>query len=170
MKLRYIGAVGILLLLFACKEVKNAEVAPPQEVPVALEPQAPKPLYENMDGKPIALSDYHDKKVILNYWATWCRPCIAEMPSLERLQSILPAKEYVLLLASDQSMKEIKKFKKTKGYNLEFIKYNGTWADENITALPTTFIINALGEKVERIVGETAWDTPEMIQKLKDLR
>lgn len=128
------------------------------------------PLYEDLKGNPISLNSYKGKKILLNFWATWCRPCVQEMPSLERSKSLLEQENYVLLLASDQSTKEIEVFKAETGFNLNFIRYTGTFSQLKIYALPTTFVFNEKGEKIAEINGASEWDSSEMIFKLKNFK
>ena len=128
-----------------------------------------KSLFQDLDGKAIDLSDYLGKRVVLNYWATWCVPCIKEMPSLIRAEKLLKKENYVFLLASDESLTKIQDFISKKKFELNFIKFNGSLAQQNIQALPTTFIYNTKGEKVEDILGAVEWDSKEMIKKLKNV-
>ena len=125
--------------------------------------------YEDLEGNPVALSDYKGKRVLLNFWATWCRPCIEEMPSLLKAQEILKKENYIFLLATDQSAKIINSFKARKGFEFTYLRYTGTFADQGISALPKTFIYNEEGDKVDEISGVIAWDSPEIIEKLKNI-
>ncbi len=126
-------------------------------------------LFQDLDGKAIDLSDYKGKKIVLNYWATWCVPCIKEMPSLLKAQEILVKENYVFLLASDESVTKIQDFISKKEFDLNFIKFNGSLTQEKIFALPTTFIYNTKGEKVDEVVGAVEWDSREMIEKLRNV-
>ncbi len=125
--------------------------------------------YEDLDGNPIALSDFKGKRVLLNFWATWCRPCIEEMPSLLKAQEVLGKEDYVFLLATNQSVKIINAFKVRKGFEFTYIRYTGTFADLGINALPKTFIYNKNGDKVDEISGAIAWDSPEIMEQLKNI-
>jgi thiol-disulfide isomerase/thioredoxin len=126
--------------------------------------------FEDLEGNTVTLADYKGKRVLLNFWATWCRPCIAEMPSLQRTREILEKENYVFLLASDQPVGTIRSFVERKGLEFNFLKYKGSLSDLRINALPTTFIYNEEGEEVDKIIGATEWDAPEMIRKLKEER
>ena len=161
--------IALIVLASACKEEPKKELPAQLETSAAVAKPASTPLYEDLEGKPVQLSDFMGKRVLLNYWATWCKPCIEEMPVLEGLQKKLATENYIFLFASDQSLKVIQKFQATKGFDLTFVKFNGTWADKGITALPVTLIYNEAGEQVERFDGVMDWDSPAMIQKLKDL-
>lgn len=156
------------LFFLGCKEIsKKTEQKKSTTIP--LEKNEPKSTFEDLEGKPIELLDYKGKKILLNYWATWCRPCIEEMPALLSLQSIMEKENYIFLFASDQSLDKIKTFKTTKKFDFNFLKFNRSYSEQQITALPVTLIYNEVGEQVARFDGGELWNTPEMIQKLKEL-
>jgi len=168
--MKHVLYIVLSVLIFACKDAKKNEIPLQAETPKTAEKQAPTSVFENLDGTPIQLADYKGKRVLLNYWATWCKPCIEEMPVLERLQEKLSRENYIFLFASDQSVKVIEKFMANKDFDLTYIKFNGDWADAQISALPVTLIYNEVGEQVARFDGAMAWESPEMIEKLKLLR
>ncbi len=164
-----VGAL-FLLFIFACKgPVKEAGstentsgVHDPSRQAVSQ--------FEDMEGNPVALSDFRGKRILLNYWATWCKPCLEEMPALQRSRDILEKENYIFLLASDQSLATIQTFVAKRGLDFNFIRFKGSLAALQISALPTTIIYNAAGEEVDKIVGGVEWDAPEMIQKLKEIQ
>lgn len=160
MKLNIVFLI-FLFIFFGCKESHKEVILEDTAIKV-------ESTYEDLEGNPIELSDYLGKKVLVNYWATWCRPCIAEMPAMENLKKAMAEENYVFLFASDQSVKKIMDFKKSKKYQLDFIKFNGNYSDLEITALPVTIIYDEAGEQVLRIVGATDWDAQEMITKFKN--
>jgi peroxiredoxin len=166
LRIGYFLILGVVLV--GCKEEKTKTVAP--EVIEAVVEKVSTSTYEDLEGNPIELSDYKGKRVLLNYWATWCRPCIEEMPDMEKAQTILEQENYVFLFASDQSVKKILAFKEARGFQLDFIKFNGVYAEENMSALPATFIYNEVGEQVLRFDGGLKWDSPEMIEKLRAVK
>lgn len=158
------------LFCLGCKEaVKEAERKETTAV-AAPEKSEAKSTFEDIDGNPIELSDYQGKKVLLNFWATWCRPCIEEMPALLKAEAILENDNYIFLLASDQSMDKIKAFKEKKGFDFKYLKFNGAMSDFEVSALPATFIYNEAGKQVHRIDGATEWDSPKIIDTLKSLK
>ncbi|WP_339723716.1 TlpA disulfide reductase family protein [Maribacter stanieri] len=165
MYLRPLFFLVLAITLIGCKDPKTT--TPNTAVTEAEAEKLPSATYEDLEGNPIELRDYKGKRILLNYWATWCRPCIEEMPDMEKAQTILEQENYVFLFASDQSVKKIVKFKEARGFNLEFIKFNGMYAKENVSALPATFIYNEVGEQVLRFDGGLKWDSPEMIEKLR---
>lgn len=170
MKQKSILFAFCLLLFYACKEKPKAAVQKERVVSTPPEELEPRSTFEDLDGNPIELSDYAGKKVLLNFWATWCRPCIEEMPALLKAETALQHDNYVFLLASDQSIEKIKAFKEKKNFDFNYVKFNGVMADFAISALPATFIYNEAGKEVARIDGATEWDTPEIINKLKTIQ
>lgn len=168
MPFRHLLFIAASFAFFSCRETTTETKSISKQLPLVAE-QTKKPLYEDLEGNAVALSNYKGKRILLNYWATWCRPCIEEMPDLLELQTSLEKENYVFLLASDQSVKKIQDFKTKRGFDFTFIKYNGTYPEQQISALPVTLIYNEAGEQVKRFDGGMSWNTPEMIEQLKNI-
>ena len=122
-------------------------------------------LYENT----LDLSVYKEGKVIISYWATWCRPCIEEMPSLKRAEEILEDYGYTFLLVSDETISKISKFKNERNFDFNFLKSNKSFETLGVYFMPTTYIFDENGKIIETILGAIEWDSEEMITKLKTL-
>lgn len=161
--------IPLVFLFFSCKELPKEKQSDTETPAAGKEEVAVTSSYSDLEGNPIELEDYKGKRVFLNYWATWCRPCIEEMPDLLKLQAILLKENYVFLLASDESFAKIKKFKEARNFDFKFIKYNGTYGALGINALPVTFVYDEAGEQVFRFDGAMDWNTQEVIEKLKNL-
>lgn len=127
-------------------------------------------LFINLEGKNVDLKNYQGKRVLVNFWATWCTPCLQEMPSLVRAQEILANENYVFLFPTTDNLKKIMAFNKIKSYPLQFLHYTSTLDQLNIYALPATLIYNTKGEMVKRIDGSTEWDSKEIISLLKNIQ
>jgi len=134
-----------------------------------LESNQIKASYVDLYDNKVDLSAFKGKKVLINYWATWCGPCIQEMPFLLKAQEVLKGENYVFLLVSDEAIKRISRFKDRKNYNFTYLKSTTSLASMRIFTLPTTVIFNEDGKKVKTMVGAIEWDSKQMIKKLKAL-
>jgi cytochrome c biogenesis protein CcmG/thiol:disulfide interchange protein DsbE len=123
--------------------VKNPDAAPAIDV-------------NDLEGKPISFDQTRGKIVLLNFWATWCGPCRAEIPDLIELQNKYKDQLSIIALATDEDEPdEVKKFAQKHGINYRIgmatdplrIKYGG------IPALPTSFLIDAQGRVVQKHIG-----------------
>ena len=115
----------------------------------------------SLDGKPMHISDLHGKVVVLNFWASWCPPCVEETPSLNRLQAkIAPQGGVVLAVSEDESEPNYEKF--LHDQNVSF----PTWRDPEqkvnllygTTIFPETYIIDRDGKLVRKVIGPQDWD------------
>ena len=154
--------ISCLILLFGCNPSN-----PQNEKLSDLESMQLKTSFVDLKNQKVDLKSYKGKKIIVNYWATWCKPCIIEMPGLIRAQEILKNHNYIFLLVSDEKISKISKFKNDKKYNFNFLKSVGSNERLGIYSLPTAYIFNEKGIKIETIVGTIVWDSEQMIKKLK---
>ena len=122
-------------------------------------------LYENN----LDLSVYKGKRIVINYWATWCGPCIKEMPTIKRAEEILEDYGYIFLLVSDETISKISKFKNYRNFEFNFLKSIESYETLGIYSMPTSYIFDENGKIIETIVGAIEWDSEEMINKLKIL-
>ncbi|MGY8946057.1 MAG: TlpA family protein disulfide reductase [Flavobacteriales bacterium] len=156
--------ISCLILFFGC----NSSISKNEKLS-DIESMQLKTSFVDLKNKKVDLSSYKGKKIIINYWATWCKPCIKEMPGLIRVQEILKHYNYTFLLVSDEKISKISKFKNDKKYNFNFLKSVGSNESLGIYSLPTAYIFNEKGIKIETIVGTIVWDSEQMIKKLKTL-
>tara|TARA_B100001059_G_C17800441_1_gene565831 strand:+ start:148 stop:675 length:528 start_codon:yes stop_codon:yes gene_type:complete len=125
--------------------------------------------FVDLNDKKVDLTDYKGKRIVINYWATWCGPCIKEMPSLKRAEKILEDYNYTFLLVSDETVSKISTFKNEKNFNFNFLKSVKPNETMGVYSLPTSYIFDQNGKKVETIIGTIAWDSEQIINKLKIL-
>ncbi len=123
----------------------------------------------DLEGNAVDLKLFAGKKIFLNFWATWCKPCILEMPSIERAEKLLVDDDFVFLIASDESVGRIKRFQATKDFDLQFVRLETPFPDIGILSLPTTFIIDPSGKIAMTQIGALEWDTPEVLEKLRGI-
>lgn len=122
----------------------------------------------DLNGNEVDLKDYEGKTIFVNFWATWCRPCIQEMPGIMALQTQLKGKNIEFFFASDEEVEKIQKFIDGRNMVSNFVRVENP-ESLGIDALPTTFIFNGKGELVFSEVGYRKWDDPatvEMVYKL----
>lgn len=134
---------------------------------------APEFTLRDLNGKEHSLSQYKGKVVLLNVWATWCYPCIAELPSLESLSKKLNGDKFsVLAVSIDQiSPKAVKQFAEKNNISFSvLLSPDGFFQNLYLTnSIPTTFIIDKSGAIVSRVPGAREWDSPEAVEALKEL-
>jgi peroxiredoxin len=126
-----------------------------------------------LDGKEVKLSDFRGKVVVLNFWATWCPPCVEEASSFNQLQKrIRPLGETVLGVSLDDDPDAYSNFLKT--YNIDFPTFRDTSkkiaADYGTSMYPETYIIDRQGRIDRKIIGPQDWTNPEMLAYLASLQ
>lgn len=134
------------------------EIQPPRALPPLV--------LERPDGSPIGIADLKGRVVVLNLWATWCAPCVREMPALDRLQGAFdPMDVTVVALSLDRGgAAQVKPFFAETG-----IKHLSVYLDPKMSSmsalkprgLPTTLVIDREGREVGRLEGAAAWDSPD---------
>ena len=123
----------------------------------------------DLHEKNLDLSVYQNGKIVVSYWATWCAPCIKEMPGIKRAEEILKEYGYTFLLISDETVDKISKFKNEWNFDFNFLKSTKSFETLGVYAMPTSYIFDENGQIIETIVGAIEWDSDEMINKLKML-
>jgi len=145
------------------KKVSNSNLYKVEAVEKSSEKKISPNVIWSEDGKKSSLDDLKGKVVLLNFWATWCGPCIREMPDLSSISEELKDKDFKMLgmnvFQQEKSMK-VEDFlvKSPVSYtildgNQEVVDAFGEATGENIEAVPTTFIIDKKGKIAETIVG-----------------
>lgn len=143
-----------------------------------LAPAAPKPVpplsFTDAEGKPYDLGAFPGRMLLVNLWATWCAPCVQEMPALDRAQQALEAEGWTILpLSSDRGgASQVAPF-----YSRTGLQHLKIWLDPRGAAarsvgargLPTTLIIDRAGQEVARLEGEAEWDSASMLAALRGL-
>jgi len=133
---------------------------------------APVTAFEDPEGGPASLAGFRGKPVLLNLWATWCAPCIAEMPTLDRLAGREEDRLHVLTISQDEDGRDkVEAFFAKQGYrNL------ATWLDPKmalmpelkVDTLPTTILYDARGREVWRVIGMEDWESGRAAILLKE--
>jgi len=116
-------------------------------------------LLANAQGQPQSLSDHRGSVVFLNFWATWCPPCVAELPEIQKAYE-KHGDEVVFMLVANQEPAVVEAFLEKHGYNLPVL-YPGTATPEVFASqsIPTTYIISRDGKIVTKKTGAVNWDS-----------
>ncbi|MES2373882.1 MAG: TlpA disulfide reductase family protein [Bacteroidota bacterium] len=122
----------------------------------------------DLNNKAMRLDEYKGKTIFINFWASWCKPCVEEMPSIEKAQAMINDKEVVFLLASSESIEEIREFKNNHSYQFTYVHVKSPEI-LNLQALPTTFIINSKGKLVFSEMGTRNWNESSNINLIKSI-
>lgn len=120
----------------------------------------------------LSLDNFKGKVVLINFWATWCPPCVQELPSIDRLQKKIGGNNFVAIVISlDRGGKKIagRMFKRLKLKNLSLYldPTNASAQKLNIRVMPTTIVFDRTGRRLGKLEGKIEWDEPEPVRLLK---
>ena len=138
------------------------------QVDIASGTPAPDFTFPGLDEKMVSLSDYRGKVVLVNIWATWCPPCVEEMPSMEKLYRKFKGQNFEILAVSidEPGLEAVAPFMKKS--NLTFpalIDSEGTIkAVYGVTGIPESFIVDKQGIFIKKIVGPVDWASPAIFR------
>ena len=172
-----LALVAVLALAagyFAARPAENTAGGPSTMVLHESPRELPELRFVGGEQNAVALSDFRGRTVLLNLWATWCAPCVEEMPTLDALQAALggPDFEVVTLSIDRGGVEPIRAF-----YERIDVQRLGVYVDPSARAsdeldavgLPTTLLIDPQGREIARLTGPAVWDSPEMIAFLEGL-
>jgi cytochrome c biogenesis protein CcmG/thiol:disulfide interchange protein DsbE len=167
--LRKIAAWGVLaaavgvMLLFAMPSYRQGEAS--------IAGKTAEDFSLEIDGKPKHLTDLKGKVVILNFWATWCPPCVEETPALNHLQKYIESRNGVILgVAADEDVDAYEKFLRDQA--VVFPTYRDPSTKDNHSPIaqsygtsmyPETYVIDRRGKIARKFIGFQQWDSPDML-------
>ena len=135
--------------------------------------KAPAAMFTDKMGNYKTLGHYQNKVVILNFWATWCKPCIVEMPSLNALQQKYQGKLAIIPIISEkEDVSKVRSF--LRRYKLRDLEYyidsnSFTAQSYQVTGIPTSFVFDKNGKLVSYVDGSINWLAPNNLKYIDKL-
>ena len=163
----WMAAIPLLSLLWLAPPGMASELEP-----VTGSPAAPALGIEDLGDRVHQLDDYIGQVVLVNFWATWCPPCVAELPSLQRLYTSLSDQRFVLLAVSmGEGKRRIEHFKETAGIDFPLLLDPTSDVSQRweVDFLPTSHVIDVRGRLRYTAYGEVDWDDDEVRATLREL-
>lgn len=164
--------------LAACFLTAVAEAAPtPQDKALMLD-VAGKPVAaedfqaKTVDGRTYRLEELRGKVVFMNFWATWCVPCLLEMPAMERLNRKMAGRPFKMIAVNQgDELQQIKKFLADKDFTYDLLlDVDGEiGANYGVNRLPLTYILDPDGNIIRRAIGAREWDQDVVVELLNHL-
>ena len=128
----------------------------------------------NMADKPVSLSDFKGRIVLVNFWATWCAPCVKEFPSMMNLVKHFKGDVVVLAVSYDKDREDIETF--IRAFGAVPKDFFIVWDKEKTTSklfgtdvLPETYILSKDQKLVRKIAGEASWDNELALEYFRNL-
>ena len=139
-------------------------------------PAVPAPMVEwtTADGTTRTLADYAGQGIVLNFWATWCVPCVAEMPALDALAGLVgPERIAVLALSSDRGgARAVERFYAERGIRTLAVLLDPRGATARAfgsKGIPTTVLLDRAGQERARVEGAVDWALPASVSRLREV-
>ncbi|MDT3708015.1 MAG: TlpA disulfide reductase family protein [Thiobacillus sp.] len=133
---------------------------------------APQLKAQDLAGTERTLADYRGKVVLLNFWASWCPPCLREMPSMERLRARMAGRPLVVVaLDSAETPQEVNAYlsRMSLGFPVLLDPDGSNTKRWKVFVLPTSFLLDAEGRVRYVLTGPTEWDEGEALQVIESL-
>ena len=133
---------------------------------------APKVKFKNLSltdlqGRAVSLDSYAGKNLFISFFATWCPPCVREIPALIAADKILASEQFRFILISEEPIETLLRFKERLNVPLLILHSNQKLAEQNIVTMPTNYVLNPAHEIVYTKVGEADWASAEIIEMIK---
>jgi len=138
------------------------------------QPPSPAPdiIFSDLTGNSLGLEDFRGQVLLVNFWATWCAPCLRELPSLERLQAMLSGEDFRLLALSidREGGDKVMPFLAENGFDALPVYLDPTGASAaafDVFGMPTTLLIDRQGREIGRYTGPAEWDESDAVALIR---
>jgi cytochrome c biogenesis protein CcmG, thiol:disulfide interchange protein DsbE len=154
-----LAAAATVILIFALPSYRQGEAS--------IAGKTAEDFTLNIAGKPTRLSDLRGKVVVLNFWASWCPPCVEETPALNHLEKYIASRNALVLgISIDDDHSAYEKFLQDQKVGFTTFSDPAMKKIENnygTTMIPETYIIDRRGKIARKVIGPQQWDSPEML-------
>lgn len=134
---------------------------------------APNFTLKNLQGKTVDLSSFRGQVVLVNFWATWCPPCLQEMPSMEKLQTLMAGEKFVMLAINVEEDGEdnVRHFLKGNPHSFPILLDSEAEVQElyGVYRFPETFVVGKDGIITDHIIGAIDWAAEDTVKYFKKL-
>ncbi len=164
--------IRLITILLGCLYLLSGNSVAAELEQVEGTPQAPLLKLVDAYGKTHDLTDYKGRVVLVNFWATWCTPCIREMPSMQRLKNLLSQQPFAILAVNmGETEQEVVAFLEKWQLNLDVLmdKEGKTLEEWRVYVFPTTFVVGPDGKMHYGLRGVIEWDSSDTVEKIKEL-
>ena len=161
--------VGLAVAAAGLFAIWTSPATPP---PLGRGSDAPDLRLPALDGTPVSLRELRGRVVLINFWATWCKPCEEEMPAMERLYGELRPDGFELLaISADDAEADVSGFAARLGLSFPVLRdVDKAVAREYQTfRFPESFLVDREGVVVERYIGPKDWDAPSYVDRVRRL-
>lgn len=160
-------------ILASINSVKS-KIIPPKSTEKVIDKLTENDYYwkmQDLNGQTVTLNDFKGKVIFINFWATWCGPCIGEMPEIQKFYDKFKNNNNVaFIIATSDDLQTAQNFIKKKGYSFPvFVLTNGVPKCLEHNAIPTSFLINKKGEIVLKQKNVANWGGTKMENNVKKL-
>jgi peroxiredoxin len=156
--------IATVVLTLICAIVCMGDVAAGES-----RPDAPGFALKSVKGENVTLSSLRGKVVLLNFWALWCPPCKAELPSMDKLQRMFGVRGLVVLAVTSDRPESVMSYLENSHYEFTVLldADSKVYDTYRIFVLPTSFLIDRQGRVVGRFMGERDWMGPQALRDIK---
>lgn len=122
---------------------------------------------ENLAGERVDFAEFAGSVLVLNVWATWCPPCVAELPSLARLLAALKDEDVALACVTSEGRDEVDAFLAKRDLDVPIYIVGEVPASFSSRAIPATYVVDRDGRIAFRHMGAAAWDDPSVVEFIR---